>query len=82
METVSEAKQIFQHISSAINETIENEVMSLSMKQLIDFIMEYKAMSYKPSQIFILMAEAAEEELAFREARLHRQRLADAKVDA
>jgi hypothetical protein len=82
MNQVTEAKQIFQHVQSAINETIENEMMSLSIKQLIEFIMEYQAMEYKPSAIYTQMAEAAEEELAFREARLHRERLAEAKVGA
>ena len=82
MNVQNEAKEIFQHILSSVNTTIENEVMSLSIKQLNDLIFEHETMKYKPSPIFSQMAEVAHEELLFREARLHRLHLADNNAGA
>lgn len=76
-----QATQIAKHIQNAVKETIENEVMSLSMKDLYNLISEYLTLQtkYKLSNEAEMLLNIASDELMYREARLHRKNLVSSK---
>ena len=82
MNTNIESHQILNHVTEAIKQTIENEMMTLSMVDLIGLIMDYKAMQYKPSAQYTAICEAAEQELSFRESRIRRQYVKNCQTSA
>ena len=65
MNTTPEVASILTHIKTEIKNTIENEMMSLSMGQLFAIISDYKAMQYKPSAEYTAIEQAAEAELFY-----------------
>lgn len=79
---VSEGKQITNHIYGAIQLAIENEMMSLSIKDLNAVVFEYlqTTSKYKPSQVYEQIGTAAQEELKFRIARQHRQLIKEGSI--
>ena len=80
--SVEETNAIVAHIRAEIKNTIEGEMMCLSMGQLIALISDYKSMKYKPSAEYTAICQAAEAELMYREARIRRSHVADAVVAA
>jgi hypothetical protein len=66
------ATQIANHIHSAIRETVENEVYSLSIKELNNLISEYLLLQskYKLSVEAEMILEIASNELKYRDYRL------------
>jgi hypothetical protein len=80
--SAEETNAIVAHIRAAVKNTIESEMMSLSMGQLIALISDYKSMKYKPSAEYTAICEAAEAELMYREARIRRSQVAAANSSA
>jgi hypothetical protein len=76
----NETNAILAHLRAEIKNTIEGEMMCLSMGQLIDLISNYKSMKYKPSAEYTAICQAAEAELMYREARIRRSHVAEAVV--